>query len=443
VAASDRPTDLPAWALPVLPALGLLALTLIALSLLANPVFLAYDSMQSYSHVWFLSDQIFHHANFPLRISLLDDGNAATFPYGLVPFLIGALIFPIFGNWAVVLMMTFVMLGTIWAATLVRPTLRNPWLILLFIMNPLFIDAVYAFQFVTLWSIFFFFLFVWSFEHDRRLAAGVFLWLALSTHPIIGSVGVASYSAAVFFFDRPRVAQLAILFVPVAIALMPVVWMTLLTPAAGENSLKTAVLTLLIKVLPRRATIMLTPFVLALLKPLVLRYYRVTFAFFTASLGLGLMLATGPIAIGDGSYYGVTHRSSDIYASFFASPQFHPGATYRVMEPNDREDGMYFFMQHGAVLGNEFFTESIFRNDWTVGQYECFLSYKEVNYVVIEQAYVNSDHTNEKNLLDSFVTSGLAEITYADPADRFTVYDVQASNAQTPRPTSFDSCGFQ
>jgi len=416
---------------------------LIALSLLANPVFLAYDSMQSYSHVWFLSDQIFHHANFPLRISLLDGGYASTFPYGLVPFLIGAMIFPILGNWTVVLMMTFVMLGTIWAATLMRPALRNPWLILLFIMNPFFIDAVYAFQFVTLWSIFFFFLFVWSFEHDRRLAAGVFLWLALSTHPIIGSVGVASYSAAVFFFDRPRVAQLAILFVPVAIALMPVVWMTLLTPAAGENSLKTAVLTLLIKVLPRRATIMLTPFVLPLLKPLVLRYYRVTFAFFTASLGLGLMLATGPIAIGDGSYYGVTHRSSDIYASFFASPQFHPGATYRVMEPNDREDGMYFFIQHGAVLANEFFTESIFSNDWTLSQYQCFLSYKEVSYVVIEQAFVDSDHTNEKNLLDSFVTSGLAEISYADPADRFTVYDVQASNAQTPRPTSFDSCGIQ
>jgi hypothetical protein len=442
VAASDRPADLPAWALPVLPALGLLALILIAFSLLAHPVFLAYDSMQSYSHIWFLSDQIFHHANFPLRISLLDDGNAATFPYGLVPFLIGALIFPIFGNWAVVLMMTFVMLGTIWAATLMRPALRNPWLLLLFIMNPFYIDAVYAFQFVTLWSIFFFFLFVWSFEHDRRLPAGVFLWLALSTHPIIGGVGVAGYSAAVFFFDRPRVGQLAILFVPVGIALVPIAWMTLLTPAAGENSLKAAVLTLITKVIPRRSTVMLTPFVLALMKPLVLRYYRVSFALFAAALTLGLMLETGPIALGPGSYYGVTHQSSDIYAVFFASPQFHPGAIYRVMEPSAREDGMYRFIQHGAVLGNEFFTESIFRNNWTVGQYECFLSYKEVRYVVIEQAYVNSDHTNEKSLLDSFVTSGLAGITYTDPAGRFTVYDVQALSAQTPRPTSFNSCGI-
>ena len=397
--------------------------------------------MQSYSHIWFLSDQIFHHANFPLRISLLDGGYAATFPYGLVPFLIGAIIFPIFGNWTVVLMMTFVMLGTIWAATLVRPAMRNPWLLLLFIMNPFYIDAIYAFQFVALWSIFFFFLFVWSFERDRRLLAGVFLWLALSTHPVVGSVGVASYCAAVLMFDRPKAGQLAILFVLVAIALVPVVWMTLLTPAAGENSLKTEILAVL-TVIPRRGTIMLAPFVLGLLKPFVLRYYRVSFALFAAALGLGLVLATSPIAIGDGSYYGVTHRSSDIYADFFASPQFHPGAVYRVMEPNDREDGMYRFIQNGAVLANEFFTESIFPNDWTVGQYECFLSYKEVKYVVIEQAFVDSDHTNEKNLLDSFVTSGLAKITYADPASRFTVYDVQASNAQTPRPASFDSCGI-
>ena len=442
MAASDRPTDLPTWALLVLPALGLLALILIAVSLLANPVFLAYDSMQSYSHIWFVSDQIFHHANFPLRISLLDDGSAATFPYGLVPFLIGALIFPILGNWTVVLMMTFVMLGTIWAAALVRPALRNPWLLLLFIMNPFYIDAVYAFQFVALWSIFFFFLFVWSFEHDRRLLARVLLWLALSTHPVVGAVGLAGYSAALLFFDRPKIRQLASLFVPVAMALVPIVWMTLLTPAAGENSLKTEILAVL-TVIPRRGTIILAPFVLALLKPVVLRYYKVSFAFFAAALGVGLMLATSPIAIGDGSYYGVTHRSSDIYADFFASSQFHPGATYRVMEPNDREDGMYFFIQHGAVLANEFFTESIFPNDWTASQYECFLSYKEVGYVAMEQAYVDSDHTNEKNLLDSFVTSGLAEISNADPADRFTVYDVQASNAQTPRPTSFDSCGFQ
>jgi hypothetical protein len=232
------------------------------------------------------------------------------------------------------------------------------------------------------------------------------------------------------------------LFVPVAIALVPVAWMTLLTPAGGENSLKTEILAGL-NVIPRRGTILLAPFVLASLKPLVLRYYRASFASFAAALGLGLMLATSPIAIGDGSYYGVIHRSSDIYADFFASPQFHPGAIYRVMEPTDRKDGMYFFIQHGAVLANEFFTESIFPNDWTVSQYECFLSYKEVSYVVIEQAFVDSDHTNEKSLLDSFVTSGLAEVAYADPASRFTVYDVQASNAQTARPTSFGSCGIQ
>jgi hypothetical protein len=425
-----------------LPALGLLALILIALSLLTNPVFLAYDSMQSYSHIWFVSDQIFHHASLPLRISLLDGGYAATFPYGFVPFLTGAMLFPVLGNWTVVLMMAFVMLGTIWAAALVRPAIRNPWLLLLFIMNPFYIDAVYAFQFVTLWSIFFFFLFIWSFEHDRRLLAGVLLWLALSTHPVVGAVGLAGYSAAFLLFDRPKVRQLAILFVPVAIALVPIVWMTLLTPAAGENSLKTEILAVL-GVIPRRGTILLAPFVLASLKPLVLRYYRVSFASFAAALGLGLMLATSPIAIGDGSYYGVIHRSSDIYADYFASPQFHPGAIYRVMEPTDRKDGMYRFIQHGAVLANEFFTESIFRNDWTVSQYECFLSYKQVSYVAIERAYIDSDHTNEKDLLDSFASSGLAQVIYADPANRFTVYDVQASNAQTATPTSFDSCGIQ
>jgi hypothetical protein len=188
---------------------------------------------------------------------------------------------------------------------------------------------------------------------------------------------------------------------------------------------------------------MLAPFALTLLKPLVFRYYRAFISLSFGALSLGLVLATSPIAIGDGSYYGVTHRSSDIYSQFFASPQFHPGSIYRVMEPNDREDGMYYFIQNGAILANEFFTESMFPNDWTVTQYQCFLSSKRVSYVVIEQAYIDSDHTNEKGFLDAFVASGLAEQTYVDPQSRFTVYDVGASNARFTAPTAFDSCGIQ
>jgi hypothetical protein len=54
-------------------------------------------------------------------------------------------------------------------------------------------------------------------------------------------------------------------------------------------------------------------------------------------------------------YYGVIHDSSDVYAQYFASPAFQPGMTYRVLEPRERSDGMYRFIQHRAVLSNEFF----------------------------------------------------------------------------------------
>jgi len=441
VAGRYRPRDVPFWSIYVLPVLGLLGLLFMAVDLLVNPLFLADDSMQSYAHVWYISHQLFDHARLPLHMSLLDSGRAVTFPYGFTPYLAGAVLFRPLGDWAVTLMMAVAVLGAVWAAGLVRPILRDPWFVLLFVMNPFFIDAVYSFQFASLWSALFFFLFVWAFERRRYPLAAALLWLAVSTHPIVGGAAAGVYGLCLLALDRGKVRPLVLLSIPVAVALVPIFWMMLLTPSIRENSLREVVLSVL-DVLSRRGVIILSPFAVMPFVPYIRRFFLPFLAILALLLGVVLVSVTTPVGYAQGSYYGATHRSSNIYAAFFQSPQFEPGATYRVLEPNEREDGMYRFIRHGAVLSNEFFSESTMRRNWTEPQYGCYVTFKGVRYVVVEKAYLHQFNVNEEKLLQSLSSAGRASVVFTDPAGRFTVYDVRRFAAERPKPESLSECGI-
>jgi len=439
VTARSRPRDVPSWGTYLIPALVPLALLFITVDLLINPIFLGDDSVHNYAHVWYISQQLFEHARLPLRMALLDSGRAVAFPYALAPYLLSAVLFRPLGDWAVTLMMAIAVLGTVWTAGMVRPIMRSPWFLLLFVMNPFFIDAVYSFQFATLWSTLFFFLFIWAFERRRYLLAAPLLWLTVSSHPIVGAFAVGLYGLWLLALDRARVRPLVLLSIPVGLALIPIFWMTLLTSSIRENSLRTVVFSVL-DVLPRRGAVMMAPFIFVLIAPLVRRFYLPTFAVFAGFLTLGLLMTTGPLRVSHGSYYGAVHFSSDIYADFFDSPQFVPGATYRVLEPNEREDGMYRFIQHGAVLSNEFYSESVFRRSWTEAQYGCYLAFKGVDYVVIEKAYLRQWPVNEQDLLGSLVGAGRAGVSYTDPTGKFNVYDVRRFASERTAPAALSEC---
>ena len=428
--------DMPAWSTYVLPALGPLALFLMVLDLLIHPLFLGNDSVHNYAHIWYISQQLFHHARIPLRISSLDSGRAVTFPYAFVPYLIGAVLFRLFDDFAVTLMMAIGIIGIVWAAGLARPTVRNPWFLLLVVANPFFIEAVYSFQFATVWCCVFFFLFVWAFERRRYALAALLLWLTLSTHPIVGALAAGVYGVCLLALDRPKVRPLVLLSLPVAVALIPIYWMTFLTPSVRENSLGTIVASVA-DVVPRRGSLLLMPFALTALEPYIRQYYRV---FIATTAGVVLAAASVTHHHHHGSYYGALHSGNDVYAVFFASPSFQSKATYRVLEPDGREDGMYRFIRHGAVLSNEFFTESIFRRNWTEPQYRCYATFKRIDYVVIERAYLRDYHRNEQKLLRSLVSAHRAKVTYSDPTGRFTVYDVRQFAQAQRKPASLDEC---
>ncbi len=439
-AGRHKPSDMPALSVKVLPAVALLGLAFAVGDILRTSLFLASDSMHNYAHVWYLSDQIFHHGRFPLHISLLDGGSAVTFPYAMVPYLAGALTYPIFGNWAVSLLMGIGVAGTVWAAGLARPVMRDPWMILLFLINPFFIDSVFAFQFATIWCALFFFLFVSAFERRMTMLAALLLWLTISSHPMIGSLAGGTYLAIHAVLHRERARDLLLLAVPVGLALIPVYWMTLSTPALNEEP--TAFIRTTISSIVSRGSWIAAPFVLSWVAPWLRRHYRPVLGLGFASSAVGVVLLGGFIGFyrAPSGYWGVVHDSSDVYAAFFASPAFQPGMTYRVLEPSEREDGMYRFIRHGAVLSNEFFTESEFHRPWNTDQYGCYTAYKRIDFVVVERAWERRLHFNEGDLLNSLVARRQASVTYADPGGRFVVYNIQPFVAGQHRPSSLSQC---
>jgi glycosyltransferase involved in cell wall biosynthesis len=434
------PRDMPRWSY-LITLFVPLALLFMTVDLLINPIFLGNDSVHNYAHIWYISDQLFNHARLPLHIGLLDGGRAVTFPYAFVPFLTGAVAFRFLGDWAVTAMMAIALLGTVWMAGKAHPIMRSPWFMLLLVMNPFLVDAVYSFQFATLWCTLFFFLFTWSMDQRRYWLATVLLWLTISTHPIMGCFAVGGYVLWQLLADRARLRPLAFMSIPVGVALVPIFWMMLLTPSVRENSLKTVVFSVL-DVLPRRGTVMLAPFIFVSFAPLIRSFYRLTLLIFAGGMIIAVLMTTGPLRLSYGSYYGAVHFSTNIYTDYFKSPQFHAGATYRVVEPNDREDGMYRFIRHGAVLANEFFSESMFRRNWTVDEYACFLAFKRVDYVVMEKAYMVNSPTNEQDVLEALVSSGKSRVTYVDPEGKFTAYDVRRFASEQTAPAALSECGL-
>jgi glycosyltransferase involved in cell wall biosynthesis len=436
------PPGMPKTAAYLIPLLVPALVVFMAADLLKSRLFLANDSMQHYSHVWYISNQMFHHERLPLHIAALDGGRALTFPYGFAPYMGAALLHPLLGDWSTTLLMCLGAFGIVWAASLARPALRDPWFMLLFLINPFFIDSIYSFQFVSVWSLAFFFLFVWRFESRSSIAAAAFMWLSIATHPIMGLSCVAMYAGLLGLTARSELKRLGIMSIGALAASAPFLWMSLSTPALGENS-PAKVLLSIADTVGRRGTIVAIPLLLPFAGPWIKAHYRAALTGMSAIAAAGLVFGAGLVHFGDlnrGTYAGAFHSSHNTYAAFFASEAFQPGETYRVVEPTEREDGAYRFMRRGAVLSNEFFSESMMRLTWTEPEFACYAAYKGLRFDVVEASYEAEYHKNEDQLLRTLVADGRVSIAYADPAGRFTVYDIGSLTAATVRPTSIGGC---
>jgi hypothetical protein len=399
---------------------------------LSKPFFLGSDSAQHYAHVWYVSDQIFHHARLPLHFQYLESGRALTFPYGIAPYIAAAIPYRLFGDWAVTASMVVGIVFYGYAATRARPVLRDPRLLALLYVNTFLIEGIVSFQFAFIWSCGFIFLTAEAMDKRRWVLSAVFAILAVTTHFVAGSLAVSVY-ALYSLARRPRdVLPLSAAMTAAALLTLPYLLYMRTTPSLGATP-PSYIFGTVRYMLRFRGTIVVLPFIVAALAP-VLRPLFLP-AFLGLALTLGIRLQQGHVNI-----FGLTHNSRPFYGDFIKSPQFDRNLTYRVLEPNDREDGAYQLIKHGAVLGQEFFDQSQYRRWWySLNMYSCYLGAKDIDIVLDETDFKHKFNQNEEWPLGEFVKQGKAQVIYRDPKGRFTAYDVRGAKMPGAR---ISDCGF-
>jgi hypothetical protein len=411
---------------------GLLGVAFMCAVILSKPFFLGSDSAHHYSHVWYISDQIFHHARLPLHIPYLESGKALAFPYGVAPYIATAIPYRVFGDWAVTASMVAGVVFYGYAATRARPVLRDPRLLALIYVNTFLIEGIVSFQFAFIWSCGFFFLTVEAMDKRRWALAAALALLTVTTHLVVGAVGVAAY-ALFTALRRPRdILPLGTAMGGAALLTVPYLFYVHTTPALSSTPPSYVIGT--IRYMARfRGIIVVMPLIVSALAPLLRPLFLPAFA--AMALTFAVRFQQNHV-----NTYGFTHDSSPFYAEFIASPQFDRSLTYRVLEPNDREDGAYQLIKHGAVLGQEFFDQSQYRRWWySLDMYSCFLGAKNIDVVLDETEYKYKFNQNEEWPLGQFVQMGKAQVLYRDPKGRFTAYDVRGGKKPGAR---LSQCGF-
>ncbi len=404
---------------PRIVSLALLLLVLAAAGAIGHrQVYLGLDSIGHYVHVWFVHHSLFGEGTLPLTNPYLQSGEARAFPYGFVPYMITALLYHVFADRAVSVLMALLAAAIIAVAGYSRLR-KDPVLIACFALSLPFLDGLLSFQFIFFWAALFFFLFAWALDRRRTVLAGVLMWATMVTHPIIGLEAVVIYTVYHVRAQpvrRPIVLRMAVV---TGLCALPTFVYSLGDPSAGEAPK----LYLAAKVIVRSAfglAILFGPFLLLRWRAVIHANYARVFALVCTSSLLWF-------AADQSSCIGLFEDAQSMYTGFFDSGRFQRGAVYRILEPEDREEGQYFFVQKGAVLANSFFTETMFRQDWeSLEEYTAFLREERIDFVVVEQDYFEDFDTNEGELLDRLVTLKQGSRTYADPEGRFEVFDVKA-----------------
>lgn len=390
--------------------------------------FLGSDSANDYAHVWYISGQIFDHGRLPLHVANLESGDALTFPYAIAPWLLAAAPYALIGDRAVTITMLagFVLYG--YAATRARPALRDPRLLAIIYINTFLIEGLVSFQMAFIWACAFFFLFVGAVDARRWPWAAVLAVLAVTSHPFAGAAAVGGY--AIFAaMRRPRdIVPLGLAMIAVAIVIIPFAFYIHSAPAAASTRQRDLAGTL--RWIARyRGAVVLLPIVVSAFAPAFRALFLVVFA--AMALTFAQRLDAKKV-----DTVGFTNASHPFYGEFIASPQFDRDLRYRVLEPNDWEDGAYQLVRHGAVLTQEFFDQSQFRRWWnTSDQYTCFLGAKRVDIVLLERSYPWKFSQNEDVRLHELEQQGKARIIFTgrDPEGRgpqFKAYDVRGARQQ-------------
>ncbi len=371
--------------------------------MLAKSIYLGDDSAQSYAHVWYLHRALLTLHEWPWHIGQLEGGRAVMFPYGIVPWLPDALLYPVLGNWAVTLSMVFGVLLVMAGALYWQPRLRNPLLCAIFVLNPLLWNGITQFQITTMWAFGLFFFGAARLERGRRGQAGALFAFAVAAHPMMGVGAMGVLGAWEWVRDRAAPRELlAVEAIACAVA-SPAIFLFVSVPLLRDASHGMVALAFVDNL--RRLSIPLLALALPAASQWVLRRQALV-AGVAAAATAGALIWLPPS--------GLWQTSQPRFAGYLAAHPVEAGATYRVLTSNNHEDGMYQFMQAGANLSGEFFTEAEGHEHWPdAAAYSCFLAKNHVTDVVVSSEFEATYRNSELRVLQALAAQGAATEDYS------------------------------
>jgi hypothetical protein len=378
--------------------------------LLRHRVFASHDAVNNYAHVWFIARQLWHHHRLPWRMPVLGHGAAYTFPYALVAWTSAALVWPLFGDWTVTLWLALGLVGMVAAMLWALPELLpHRWLGAAALVNPALVLSVIFGQLPFLWASAFLFGAIGAWRHRRPAAAAVCAALAQSGHPaVVLPIMTGIVLGRLPWEPRPRtlLRWWAVSLLPA----VPAAWLVTLSPAYHDSSSGLRWLEF-VHTLEVRMLVVAVP--LALVAVARQAWERAGPALFVALLGGNVVLA-GPLA-SQTAWQALTGNRDRTIAALTHSPQFTPGATYRVLQASGNRVGMYDILRAGGRLDSEFFPESMQWVDFPgTAAYATLLTRRHIDFVIDCPDFDHRFATNEHALLNALTTGAAA-------ADRTTV----------------------
>jgi glycosyltransferase involved in cell wall biosynthesis len=394
---------------------------LVAARYLAHGIVLSSDSMNNYVHVWWVARDLWHHAQLPWHMPVLGHGDAYAYPYGFTNWTFAAMLWPAFGNWAVTLCSVVGVAGCIAATFVAFPELRRGWWAAAALANPAIIEALLFGQQAFAWGAALLLFGIAAWRRNRPLLAAVLVGLGQATHAaIVLPIGVLLVAVACFFVtDRRRLLR----WYGVALLItLPAVVLVLASPGYADATMRDKLVNFGSTLAPR-LLIVLLPIVFVWARNLRIR----ALAPIALIVSLGINVAFQyPLNVDfqwDALSREVSTASLDHYLS---SPQFVPGATYRVLRgAGDGKLGLYHVVRAGGRLDSEMFPESMaIRSFPNLHDYDELLCRRHVDYVIAYGSYTASRRTNELALLSELaqrddgpvrakpIESGLGHIVY-------------------------------
>ena len=368
--------------------------------LLRHREVISSDTLSNYVHVWFISDHLWHGGGLPYYMPVLAHGQALAFPYGFIPWMFSALLWPLMGEWSVTLALGIGFVGLVLATFWAFPELRRGWWAVAVLVNPAFVEGLLLGQLPFLWAAAMLLIAIGSWRRGRRTVAIVFAALAQITHaPILMPlVAVLVIGAWRHEPDRRRLIRAWVLSLLPA---LPAAYLVFASPVTTQTS-PLWNLWIEVETLALRSLVLVVPFGLLYLQR---HRARPNAPIIAAAVMVVGQFVTIPIS-GMVAGWGALNRDPDRAASAIThSISIVHGDTYRVLSYGDGKYGMYSVVRAGGRLDSEFFPESLYRKSFRdQTTYATFLTKRKVEHVLVDHRY-RKFHTNEQQLLDAMAAA--------------------------------------